>query len=143
MKSLQVRLAKRPTGEPTAENFDIGEVSLPALADGQILVRVIWLSLDPYMRGRMDDSRSYAKPVAIGDVMQGGTVAQVTESRHAGFAEGDFVLGMFGWQSHAVSDGTGVRKLDPAVVDVCLELIRSRKVAVPGWTTDEGSSPTR
>ncbi len=115
MKSLQVRLAKRPTGEPTAENFDIGEVSLPALADGQILVRVIWLSLDPYMRGRMDDSRSYAKPVAIGDVMQGGTVAQVTESRHAGFAEGDFVLGMFGWQSHAVSDGTGVRKLDPAV----------------------------
>jgi len=115
MKSLQVRLAKRPTGEPTAENFDIGEVSLPALADGHILVRVIWLSLDPYMRGRMDDSRSYAKPVAIGDVMQGGTIGQVMESRHPGFAEGDFVLGMFGWQSHAVSDGTGVRKLDPAV----------------------------
>ena len=114
MKSLQVRFAKRPTGEPTAETFDIGEVELPALADGQILVRIIWLTLDPYMRGRMDDKRSYAQPQGIGEVMQGGTVGQVMESRNPKFAEGDFVLGMFGWQSHAVSDGTGVRKLDPA-----------------------------
>jgi hypothetical protein len=114
MKSLQVRLAKRPTGEPTAENFDIGEVELPALGDGQLLVRIIWLSLDPYMRGRMDDSRSYAKPVGIGEVMQGGTVGQVVDSRNPKFAAGDFVLGMFGWQSHVVTDGTGVRRLDPA-----------------------------
>jgi len=114
MKSLQVRFAKRPTGEPTAETFDIGEVDLPAVGDGQILVRIIWLTLDPYMRGRMDDNRSYAKPQAIGEVMQGGTVGEVVESRNPKFAEGDFVLGMFGWQSHAVSDGTGVRKLDPA-----------------------------
>ncbi|MEQ9332449.1 NADP-dependent oxidoreductase [Thalassobaculum sp.] len=115
MKSLQVRFAKRPTGEPTAETFDIGEVELPALADGQILVRIIWLTLDPYMRGRMDDKRSYAQPQGIGEVMQGGTVGQVVESRNPKFAEGDFVLGMFGWQSHVVSDGTGVRRLDPAV----------------------------
>lgn len=115
MKSLQVRLAKRPTGEPTAETFDIGEVDLPAVGDGQFLVRVIWLSLDPYMRGRMDDSRSYAKPVGIGEVMQGGTVGQVVESRNPKFAEGDFVLGMFGWQSHVVTDGSAVRRLDPDV----------------------------
>ncbi|MEQ8818389.1 MAG: NADP-dependent oxidoreductase [Thalassobaculum sp.] len=115
MKSLQVRFAKRPTGEPTAETFDIGEVELPALADGQILVRIIWLTLDPYMRGRMDDKRSYAQPQGIGEVMQGGTVGQVVETRNPKFAEGDFVLGMFGWQSHVVSDGTGVRRLDPAV----------------------------
>lgn len=115
MKSLQVRFAKRPTGEPTTETFDIGEVDLPAVGEGQILVRIIWLTLDPYMRGRMDDSRSYAKPQGIGEVMQGGTVGQVVETRNPKFAEGDFVLGMFGWQSHAVSDGSGVRKLDPSV----------------------------
>lgn len=115
MKSLQVRFAKRPTGEPTADTFEIAEAELPALADGQILVRIIWLSLDPYMRGRMDDKRSYAQPQGLGEVMQGGTVGQVVESRNPKFAEGDFVLGMFGWQSHAVSDGAAVRKLDPAV----------------------------
>lgn len=115
MKSLQVRLAKRPKGEPTAENFEIAEAELPPVAAGQILVRVIWLSLDPYMRGRMDDSRSYAKSLEIGDVMGAGTVGQVVESQHPGYAEGDFVLGMFGWQSHVVSDGTSVRKLDPAI----------------------------
>ncbi|GHD46125.1 NADP-dependent oxidoreductase [Thalassobaculum fulvum] len=115
MKSLQVRFVKRPTGEPTADTFEIGEAELPALGDGEILVRIIWLSLDPYMRGRMDDKRSYAQPQALGAVMQGGTVGQVVESRNPKFAEGDFVLGMFGWQSHAVSDGAMVRKLDPAV----------------------------
>ncbi len=115
MKSLQVRFAKRPTGEPTAETFEIAEAELPAIGDGEILVRIIWLSLDPYMRGRMDDKRSYAQPQGLGEVMQGGTVGQVVESRNPKFAEGDFVLGMFGWQSHAVSDGAAVRKLDPAV----------------------------
>src|SRR5690606_28199610 len=114
MKSLQVRFAKRPTGEPTDETFEIGEAELPALGDGQILVRIIWLTLDPYMRGRLDESRSYAKPQPLGEVMQGGTVGEVVESRNPKFAAGDFVLGMFGWQSHAISDGTGVRKLDPA-----------------------------
>jgi len=115
MKSLQVRFAKRPTGEPTAETFEIAEAELPPIQDGEILVRIIWLSLDPYMRGRLDDKRSYAQPQALGAVMQGGTVGQVVESRNPKFAEGDFVLGMFGWQSHAVSDGAAVRKLDPAV----------------------------
>lgn len=113
MKSLQVRLASRPVGAPTAENFDIGETELPEIGDGQLAVRVIWLSLDPYMRGRMSDARSYATPVGIGEVMTGGTVAQVIASKHPKFQDGDFVLGMFGWQSHAISDGVGLRKLDP------------------------------
>jgi len=101
-------------GEPKAENFDVAEAELPGITDGQLAVRVIWLSLDPYMRGRMSDARSYATPVGIGEVMTGGTVAQVVASKHPKFQDGDFVLGMFGWQSHAVSDGVGLRKLDPA-----------------------------
>src|SRR3546814_17260224 len=79
MKSLQVRFARRPSGEPTAETFEIGEVELPALGDGQILVRIIWMSLDPYMSGRLDESRSYAKPQAIGEVMPGGPLGRLDE----------------------------------------------------------------
>jgi len=135
MKSLQVRLAARPSGEPTPANFEIAEAELPAVGDGEMLVRVIWLSLDPYMRGRMDDSRSYATPVPIGGVMTGGTVAQVVQSRNPRFAEGDYVLGMFGWQSHAVSDGAGVRKLDPAVAPLSTWL---GVLGMPGLTAYVG-----
>lgn len=83
-----------------------------------MLVRVIWLSLDPYMRGRMDDGASYAQPVPIGGVMEGGAVGQIVASNIGGFKVGEFVNGPFGWQSHAISDGTKVRKLDPALAPI-------------------------
>ncbi len=114
MKSRRIVLASRPSGAPTHENFRLEETDLLEIGDGEMLVRIIWLSLDPYMRGRMDDARSYATPVGLGEPMTGGTVGQVVQSRNPKFQEGDFVLGMFGWVDHAVSDGVGIRKLDPA-----------------------------
>jgi NADPH-dependent curcumin reductase len=116
--STQVQLAARPVGDPKAGDFKIVTVDLPSIADGEILCRVIYQSLDPYMRGRMDDVKSYAVPVQIGDVMGAGTVAEVLESKNARFKAGDFVNGMFGWQTHAISDGAGVRVLDPALAPI-------------------------
>ncbi len=117
-QATQIVLASRPTGAPTAENFRTQTVTLPPLAPGQMLVRVIWLSLDPYMRGRMDDAKSYASPVAIGDVMEGGTVAEVVESRHDAYPAGTILAGSFGWTTHAISDGTAVRVVDPALAPI-------------------------
>ena len=114
----KIVLASRPKGKPTLENFRTETATLPDLNDGQFLVRVIWLSLDPYMRGRMDDAKSYAKPVAIGDVMEGGAVGEVMESRHPDFSVGQIVAGAFGWTSHAVSSGEGVRVVDPAIAPI-------------------------
>jgi NADPH-dependent curcumin reductase CurA len=114
----QVLLASRPTGEPSPENFDIVQSPMPEAGEGEIVVRTIYLSIDPYMRGRMDDAKSYAASVQIGDVMTGGVVGQIVQSRNPNFPEGDFVLGMFGWQSFTVSDGSLVRKLDPAIAPI-------------------------
>ncbi len=114
MKSIQIRLASRPQGEPVASDFETVETDLPEVGEGQVALRTIYLSLDPYMRGRMSDARSYATPVEIGGVITGGTVCQVTASKHPKFAEGDYVLSMSGWQSADVVDGKGLRKLDPA-----------------------------
>ncbi len=108
----KIVLASRPVGAPTADNFRLTETPLPALAEGQLLLRTLYLSLDPYMRGRMSDAPSYAAPVAVGEVMVGGTVSKVIASRHPGFKEGELVLGMSGWQDHAVSDGNGLTRLD-------------------------------
>ena len=110
----RIVLASRPDGKPGTDNFRLEEAAVPVPDDGQFLVRVIYLSLDPYMRGRMDASKSYAKAVEVGDTMEGGAVGEVIASNHPGFAVGTFVNGMFGGASHAVSDGTMVRKLDPA-----------------------------
>src|ERR1043165_9830158 len=100
----QILLASRPEGEPTVGNFRLVETPVPALADGQVLVRHHFLSLDPYMRGRMNDSKSYAAPQPLDQVMIGGTVGEVAYSRHAGFKPGDKVVGMGGWQDYAVVD---------------------------------------
>ena len=108
----QIRLKSRPAGMPTADNFETVEAPMPALQDGDVLRRTTYLSLDPYMRGRMSDAKSYAKPVNLGDVMVGHTVSQVVESKHPGFHEGDVVAGYDGWQEYAVSNGTDLRKLD-------------------------------
>ena len=108
----QILLVSRPEGWVTEANFKLEAVPLPKPGDGQFLVRNHWLSLDPYMRGRMDAKKSYAKYVELGEVMTGGTVGEVVESRHPRFASGELVTGAFGWQEYAVSDGTGVRKMD-------------------------------
>ncbi|MDF3414582.1 NADP-dependent oxidoreductase [Sulfitobacter sp. M57] len=107
----QLVLAERPKGEPTKDTLKLLKSDVPAAGDGQMLLRVEYLSLDPYMRGRMSDAPSYAAPVEINGVMEGGTVAQVVTSNIDGFTAGDWVLSFSGWQDYALSDGTGVTKL--------------------------------
>ena len=106
LMNKQWLLASRPTGAASVENFHLVETPVAELAEGQVLVRHHYLSLDPYMRGRMNDAKSYAQPQALGAVMQGGTVGEVVASRNAGFAVGDKVVGMGGWQQYAVVDAT-------------------------------------
>ncbi|BEN40518.1 NADP-dependent oxidoreductase [Serratia nevei] len=106
-------LASRPHGEPTASNFRLDTVPVPQPSAGQLLLRTVYLSLDPYMRGRMSDAPSYAPPVEIGQVMVGGTVSRVEASHHPDFSVGDWVLGYDGWQDYALSDGNGLRNLGP------------------------------
>jgi NADPH:quinone reductase len=108
-------LASRPTGMPTEANFQLTERPIPSLNDGELLVETEYVSVDPYMRGRISAARSYAKPVEIGEVISGGAVGRVLASKNPKFSEGDFVEGMFGWQTHPVSPGKGVRKLDTSV----------------------------
>ncbi|WP_198373615.1 NADP-dependent oxidoreductase [Roseomonas rosulenta] len=100
--NLQILLKRRPVGAPVPEDFDIVETAMPEPGEGQVLVRARFLSLDPYMRGRMADVKSYAKPVALGAVMEGQTAGEVVASRHPGFAPGDIVLGGYGWQRFSV-----------------------------------------
>src|SRR5258707_5821409 len=109
----RIVLASRPVGEPEPSDFRLEDYAAPTPGEGQVLLRTIWLSLDPYMRGRMSDAPSYAAPVPIGGVMEGGTVNEVLASNNPGFAKGDIVLAHSGWQTHALSDGKGLRKIDP------------------------------
>lgn len=106
-------LAARPKGEPDADTLRLESTAIPTPAPGQMLLRTEYLSLDPYMRGRMSDAPSYAAPVEVGAVMEGGTVAQVVTSHLEGYAQGDWVLCFSGWQDYALSDGTGVVALGP------------------------------
>ncbi|MFC3190589.1 NADP-dependent oxidoreductase [Pseudocitrobacter faecalis] len=107
-------LASRPHGEPVADNFRLEETNVPEPEEGEVLLRTIYLSLDPYMRGRMSDAPSYSPPVELGAVMVGGTVSRVEESRHPNFKTGEWVLGYSGWQSYDVSNGDGLVKLGDA-----------------------------
>ena len=135
--NLQIHLASRPTGEPTTANFRLVEAALPdasQLAAGQVLVRHHFLSLDPYMRGRMNDGKSYTAPQALDQVMGGGTVGEVVASNNPAFAAGDQVVGMGGWQQYAVVDATvpGVlRKVDTRQVPLSAYL---GVVGMPGVT---------
>lgn len=133
--ATRILLAKRPHGPPTAADFRVETAPLPVPADGLVLLRVLFLSLDPYMRGRMDDAKSYAPPTPLGAVMEGGTVAEVVESRHPGFAAGDKVLSHSGWQTHALSDGTDLCKLDPAAAPLSTAL---GVLGMPGFTAWSG-----
>ncbi|EGR8988575.1 NADP-dependent oxidoreductase [Vibrio vulnificus] len=107
----QIVLASRPVGAPTAENFALKQSDIPTPAQGEMLLRSVYLSLDPYMRGRMSDAKSYADPVGIDGVMVGGTVCQVEVSNHAEFEVGEWVLAYTGWQDYAISNGEGLIKL--------------------------------
>lgn len=131
----RIVLAARPKGEPEPDDFRLETVAVPTPGAGQMLVRVIWLSLDPYMRGRMDDSKSYAEAVQIGDVMGGGCVGQVMHSNIDAFSVGDFVAGGFGWQTHALSDGKDARVLDPKVAPLSTAL---GVLGMPGITAYVG-----
>lgn len=124
-------LASRPNGEVVPDNFRIETAEVPALQDGQVLIRNHFLSLDPYMRMRMEDVKSYAAPQAIGAVMIGGTAGEIVASRHPKFAVGDQVVGMSGWSEMGVSDGVGLRKVDTTHIPLSAYL---GAVGMPGMT---------
>ena len=131
----RVTLAARPEGAPRDGDFALLEDELPSPGAGEMLLRTIYLSLDPYMRGRMNAAKSYAPSVEIGDTMVGGTVSEVIRSDVDGFATGDLVAGMTGWQSHAVSDGKGLRKLDAGAAPLSTAL---GILGMPGHTAYVG-----
>jgi NADPH-dependent curcumin reductase len=127
----RVLLKARPQGEPTPADFQIDEAPIAEPKDGEYLSRTVWLSLDPYMRGRMSEAKGYAANVNLGDVMVGGTVGQVVKSRHPGFKEGDYVAEYSGWQSYAVTNGAMSMKLDPGVAPISTAL---SVLGMPGMT---------
>jgi len=131
----KIVLNSRPVSAPTLENFRLEETATPTIADGQVLLRTLYLSLDPYMRGRMSDALSYAPPVEIGAEMIGGTIARVERSFHADYQAGDLVLSFNGWQDYALSDGTGLTKLDPQMPQPSLAL---GALGMPGFTAYMG-----
>jgi len=108
-------LASRPVGTPTVENFRLETVPVPQVGEGEVLLKTRFLSLDPYMRGRMNEAKSYADRVELGEVMVGGTVSEVIDSRSPKFAKGELVMAYAGWQDYALSDGSDLMKLDPRI----------------------------
>ena len=133
--STQIELAARPVGDPKHSDFKIVKVDLPEIKEGEMLCRIIYQSLDPYMRGRMDDAKSYAVPVAIGSVMEAGCVAEVMESKNARFQTGDIVNGRFGWRTHIISDGAGVRKVNKDIAPISTSI---GILGMPGMTAYVG-----
>jgi leukotriene B4 12-hydroxydehydrogenase/15-oxo-prostaglandin 13-reductase len=133
MKNRRVVLASRPAGWVTEANFRLEEVALPQPGAGEVLVKNAFLSLDPYMRGRMNDGKSYAARQELGEVMIGGTVGEVVESRNPKFAAGDKVLGMLGWQQYGLSDGKGLNKIDASRVPVSAYLGVLGMPGVTAW----------
>ena len=131
----RVVLASRPHGEPGPSNFRLEDFAVPKPGEGEVLLRTIWLSLDPYMRGRMNDGPSYAAPVPVDGVMEGGTVCEVIASNNPGFKAGDIVLAHAGWQTHAISDGKGLRKIDPAIAPISTAV---GILGMPGMTAYTG-----
>jgi NADPH-dependent curcumin reductase CurA len=134
-KARQIVLAARPQGKPRFTDFRLEETAIPTPGDGEVLLEVQYLSLDPYMRGRMDDRKSYAAPTALGAVMPGESVAEVVASRHPRYSEGDIVLAQTGWRTHALSSRADLRKLDAAVAPVTTGL---GVLGMPGFTAYGG-----
>ncbi|WOC16414.1 NADP-dependent oxidoreductase [Pseudochrobactrum sp. MP213Fo] len=135
ISTKRIVLASRPIGKPVPENFRIETAAVGQPADGQVLLKLRYLSLDPYMRGRMSDAKSYAAPLAVGDPIEGGTVGEVIASRHQGFAVGDMVLSYSGWQTYALAEGAALRKLDPDAAPVTTAL---GVLGMPGFAAYSG-----
>jgi NADPH-dependent curcumin reductase CurA len=133
MKNKQIRLAARPTAAVREFHFTLAETEIPHANDGELVVRAHYLSLDPYMRGRIDNEKSYAAKVEIGAVMVGSVAGEVIESRHEKFAAGDFVVAPTGWQEYGVSNGAGVRKVDPSRVPLSAYLGVAGMPGVTAW----------
>ncbi|MES0871503.1 NADP-dependent oxidoreductase [Pseudovibrio sp. SCP19] len=131
----QIVLAERPVGAPTSQNFRLEDAAIPTPGEGEMLLRTVYLSLDPYMRGRMSDAKSYADPVEIGAPMVGGTVSVVVKSNLKGFAEGDWVVSLGGWQDYSISKGEMVFNLgkEPAMPSWALGIM-----GMPGFTAYAG-----
>ncbi|MEM9103455.1 MAG: NADP-dependent oxidoreductase [Pseudomonadota bacterium] len=129
--NTQVRLAKRPVGKATRENWEIVQEPIPTPANNQLLLKTIYVSLDPAMRGWMNDSASYIEPVAINDVMRAGTISEVITSNHDDFAAGDFVVGINGVQQYALSNGENLQKIDPRLAPLPRYL---NTLGMPGMT---------
>lgn len=127
----QWRLKTRPVGEPNADTWEYTETEVPPIEDGQLLIKIDYISIDPAMRGWLNDAKSYIAPVKVGDVMRAGTVGEVIDSKHADFAIGDYVSGHNGVQSYAVSDGTGLYKVDPNLAPLSYYL---GVLGMPGMT---------
>jgi len=134
-QNMQIRLASRPVGRPTAENFTITHAPVKAPGEGEVLIRTQYLSLDPYMRGRMSDAPSYAPPVKVGGLMVGGTVGEVVSSNDRRFKPGDIVLAYTGWQQYGAATSGWLRKLDPAQAPVTTAL---GVLGMPGFTAYAG-----
>ncbi len=136
VKTREIRLASRPGGMPVAENFELAETELPDPAEGQVLVRNVWMSVDPYMRGRMTDRKSYIPPFQLGKALEGGSVGEVVESRNPAFARGDYVVGFQGgWKEYFLSDGQGLMKVDPSLAPLSAYL---GILGMPGMTAYVG-----
>ncbi|WP_257168183.1 NADP-dependent oxidoreductase [Bradyrhizobium sp. SRS-191] len=134
-QAKRIVLAARPVGEPKPSDFRLEEHAIPTPGAGEVLLRTIWLSLDPYMRGRMSDGPSYAQPVPVGGVMEAGTVCEVAASNNPGFKPGDIVLARAGWQTHAISDGKGLAKVDPSLAPISTAV---GVLGMPGMTAYTG-----
>ena len=134
-KNHQIILASRPHGEPRLENFQLVESAIPDIQNGEVLVETIWLSLDPYMRGHMDAGESYSPRVQVGGVMKADTVSRIIESKNSDFKIGDLVDGYMHWQNFSISDGTGLRKVDPGIAPISTAL---GVLGMPGMTAYTG-----
>src|SRR5271166_4806084 len=131
----QIVLVSRPHGEPTPGNFKLAEAPIPTIGEGQVLLKTKFLSLDPYMRGRMSDAKSYVPQFAIGEPLGGQTVSEVIASNNPEFAAGDMVLAFGGWQDYSVSNGSDLRKLDPSAAPASTAL---GVLGMPGMTAYAG-----
>jgi len=134
-KNRQILLASRPRGEPSPDNFKLVETAVPEAGPGQMLLHTVYLSLDPYMRGRMDAGASYAQPFEVGKVMGGSAVCAVVKSNLSRYKAGDIVVAGTGWQEYSLSDGEGVQKVDPALGPISYAL---GVLGMPGLTAYTG-----
>jgi NADPH-dependent curcumin reductase CurA len=114
-RNREIRLAARPVGQPRETDFELVETDVPVPRDGEVLVRNLFMSVDPYMRGRMNDLKSYVPPFQLGATLEGGAIGEVAQSRHPDLKEGEFVISSLGWREHFVSDGRGLSRIDPSL----------------------------